>query len=47
MAADCAATDFTGPVVSVLDGDAIEVLHAQATHDQIMFQIIFTLIARK
>lgn len=36
------AADFTGPAVSVLDGDTLKVLHAQATHDQIMVEIIST-----
>ena len=32
--------NFSGPVVGVLDGDTIEVLHTQATYDKIMEQIM-------
>ncbi len=33
------APDYRGKVLHVLVGDTLEVLHAQATHDQIMVQI--------
>ena len=35
-----ALADFSGPVVSVLDGDTIEVRHPQATYDKIKDQAI-------
>ena len=35
-----ALADFSGPVVSVLDGDTIEVRHPQATYDKIKDQIV-------